>query len=69
MRHDAARIDHLCEAYLEAVERLQFNQLSRLWALAARDNELELAFHELNEALLMEEREKEFAHANRLRPT
>lgn len=69
MRHDPRQIDHLCEAYLHAMDHLQFNQLTRLWELASCDDALELAFHELNEALLDEEKEKDFARANRLRPT
>jgi hypothetical protein len=69
MRFDARQIDHLCEAYLHAVDHLQFGQLTRLWELASRDNALELAFHELNEALLDDEKEKDFARSNRLRPT
>ncbi|MFO0816275.1 MAG: hypothetical protein U0796_23900 [Gemmatales bacterium] len=70
MNHDVAQqIDWLCEQYLQALEHAQFSILSQLWDLAAHNEELELAFHELNEALLDEECEKEYAMLARLRPT
>jgi type I restriction-modification system DNA methylase subunit len=69
MKFTNRQIDYLCEAYLHAVDQLQFCQLVQLWELAARDEALEQAFHEMNDAILEEEKEMDFSRMNRFRPT
>lgn len=56
-RDDALRIDYLCDLYLQAMEQLNFAALEKLWGLAAHDQDLEKAFHELNESLCEEIRQ------------
>ncbi len=58
-RDDALRIDYLCELYLQAMEQLNFTALEKLWGLAAHDQDLEKAFHELNESLCEEIRQSD----------
>jgi hypothetical protein len=47
-------IDLTAARYLEAVERDDFDAQVELWALAARDAELEAAFHEIHAGLVEE---------------
>lgn len=45
-------IDLMTARYLEAVERENFDEQTKLWDAAAHDDELEAAFHEIHEALI-----------------
>jgi hypothetical protein len=44
-------LDRLCLQYLDAIDRQDFDALAALWDRAAADPALEIAFHELHEAL------------------